>query len=254
MKRLIKHAIKDTASEPYIRWLIKRTRGIKMPFDLVINEIYDRQAGEVIERVLDDPCNAIDVGCHEGQFLELYLKHSPHGQHYAFEPIPDMARALEANFPTARVFNCALTNESGEATFFVVPDAPALSGLHQRMFVAEDKARHPIVVKTERLDALIPPEVVIRLIKIDVEGAEGHVIEGAINTIRRDKPYIIFEHGATSSQDFGVPSADLYDMLVDRCDLQISLLKNWLAGQRPLSKDDFVHSKDWYFIAYPPNP
>lgn len=251
MREVIKNGMKDTQLEPYARWLIKRSRGIRMPFDLVKNEIYDRQAAELMGRVLKKTSNTIDIGCHKGQFLELFLKHAPQGRHFAFEPIPHLANILHTKFATVDVYNLALSNKQGEAAFYLIPDAPALSGLNARTFIATDKARQEIVVSTERLDAVIPPEVKIDLIKIDVEGAEGPVLEGAIETIQRHKPYIILEHGGLSSKEFGFSSGDIYDLLAGQCGLHVSLLKNWLYRGSSLSRRAFVRSRDWYFIAYP---
>lgn len=251
MRELIKRSIKDTGLEPYARWFVKRTRGIKMPFDLVKNEIFDRQAAEVIDRVLSDDSNAIDVGCHKGQFLELYLEHATHGRHFAFEPIPELAEKLTTKFPSVEVYNLALSNESGEAKFYVIPGSPALSGLNERSFMAQDKPRQEIVVSTARLDSLIPQDVKIDLIKIDVEGAEGLVIAGATDTIKRNRPYIILEHGSQSSLAFGVSSAEIYDLLVEQCGLRISLLKDWLSRGPSLSKRAFLESRSWYFLAHP---
>lgn len=251
MWKRIKESIKDTGVEPYARWLIKRSRRIGMPFDLVKNEIYDRQAAEVIGRVLGDTSNAIDVGCHKGQFLKLFLEYAPKGHHFAFEPIPDLAKQLQTAFPSVEVYNAALSNKSGQAAFYVIPDSPALSGLNMRAFVAPEKRRQEIVVSTERLDAMVPQAVKIDLIKIDVEGAEGHVIQGAIDTIKRNKPYIILEHGAASSQAFGVSSGEVYDLLVEQCGQRLSLLKDWLYGRSSLSKREFTAGGDWYFLAHP---
>lgn len=253
MRELIKKSIKDSSVEPFARWLVKRSRGINMPFDLVKNEIYDRQAAEVIERVLSSQSNAIDIGCHKGQFLQFFLKHASRGQHFAFEPIPYLAEALQVEFPSVSVHNYALSNESGEAKFYIIPNAPALSGLNARPFLAQDKPRQQIVVPTEKLDTIIPQELKIDLIKIDVEGAEGPVISGAINTIRRNRPYIVLEHGESSSKPFGFLSSDIYDLLVEQCGLELSLLSNWLREGPSLSKQEFLKSRDWYFLAHPKN-
>ena len=251
MWELVKQSIKDKAVEPYARWLIKRSRGIKMPFDLVKNEIYDRQADEVIELVLKSNSNAIDVGCHKGQFLKLFLKYAHQGHHFAFEPIPHLAKILQAEFPSVEVYNYALSNKSGEAAFCVIPEALALSGLNARIFIKPDALRQEILVSTVRLDTVIAQEITIDLIKIDVEGAEGLVIEGAIDTIKRNKPYIIFEHGSASSKPFGFSSGDIYDLLVEQCGLRISLLKDWLYHGPSLSKQEFMEGGDWYFLAHP---
>src|SRR5437867_2636421 len=129
MRPGVKEFIKDRKIEPFARWLVKRSRGIRMPLDLVKNEIYDRQALEVVQRVLAEDSNCVDVGCHKGEFLRQFLKYAPGGLHWAFEPIPTLAQRLRNEFPSARVFEVALSDKAGRAIFYIVPDAPALSGL-----------------------------------------------------------------------------------------------------------------------------
>jgi len=222
-----------------------------MPYDLVKNEIYDRQASEVMQRVLSPGSNCIDIGCHHGQFLVEFLKHAPHGHHFAFEPLPDLANALRATFASVQVFELALSDKTGEATFFMLPNAPALSGLRRREFIRPDEPRRELRVRTERLDAVIPPQIKIDLIKVDVEGAEGLVISGGLDTIKRNRPYIILEHGRTSSAAFETNSEDIYDALVDQCGLTVSLLPDWLSGRRSLTKQEFIAQSEWYFLAHP---
>jgi|SRR5581483_1771588 len=248
----LKTRIKDTSAEPVLRWLAKRSRGIHMPFDLVKNEIYDRQAGDVMSRVLRPESNCVDVGCHEGQYIREFLRYAPLGQHVAFEPIPALAASLRRRFSSVRVVEAAASDRTGEASFFVVPAAPARSGLQRREFISQDGARQEIRVRTERLDASLPAGSKVDFIKIDVEGAEGLVLAGAAATIVRDRPYIVFEHGRRSSLAFGVTSAQIYETLVDRCGLRLSRLTDWLNCRAPLTQAAFVSSQEWYFLAHPP--
>ena len=253
MKSIIKSMIKDSSVEPYARWLVKRSRGIRMPFELVKDEIYDRQAFEVMDRVLKPESCCVDIGCHKGQFLTEYMRLAPHGTHYAFEPIPYLYEQLCKNFKSARIFNYALSDKSGETSFYILPDKPALSGLNMRETIHAELPREKITVPTERLDTVIPPETKVDYIKIDVEGAEGLVIAGALETIEKNKPYIVLEHGQDSSLLFGMSSENIYDMLVTQCGLSISLLADWLSNKPPLTKDEFTsQSGCWYFLAHPP--
>ena len=250
MKSFFKRLIKDSPVEPPIRWMIKRSHGIRMPYDLVINEIYDRQASEIISCVLDVSSNAVDVGCHKGQYLREILKNAPDGCHFAFEPIPELAQVLRDDFPSVDVRSNALSDKPGDTTFFVIPEAPALSGLDERKFVSPDLIRKAITVTTARLDDSIPSGLSIRLIKIDVEGAEGLVLSGARETITRNRPYIIFEHGSASSDLFGVSSASIYQMLVS-FGLEVSTLNAWLSGAPPLTLEAFGKGGGWYYLAHP---
>ena len=145
MKSMIKSMVKDSRVEPYARWLVKRSRGLRMPFDLVKDEIYDRQAFEVMRRVLKPTSCCVDIGCHKGQFLTEYLRCAPQGTHYAFEPIPALYEQLCRDFDSARIFNYALSDKSGETSFYILPDKPALSGLNSRDSIHGELPREKIV-------------------------------------------------------------------------------------------------------------
>ena len=252
MKALIKALIKDSKIEPMARWLVYRSYGLRKPLDLVKDEIYDRQAFEVMSRVLSPESCCVDVGCHKGQFLAEYLRCAPKGTHFAFEPIPYLYDRLCENFSSVKIYDYALSDKQGETSFFVIPVNPAYSGLSPRKTIKKELAREEISVRTERLDAVIPPEIKIDFMKIDVEGAEGLVISGALDTIRRNKPYIVLEHGESSSLMLGTKSDEIYDMLVTQCGLEISLFPDWLSHKKPLTKQEFLSLRDcWYFLAHP---
>lgn len=251
MKAAVKAALKDSALEPPIRWVVKRLRGLRMPYDLVKNEIYDRQAAEVMRRVLRPESNCIDVGAHKGQFLREFLRCAPRGRHVAFEPIPQLAESLRTDFPGVEVFNIALSDRAGMASFFVLPETPALSGLSERPFLMPEAVRQEIQVRTERLDALVPADRPIDLVKIDVEGAEGLVLAGALETLRRCRPFVVFEHGRASSEALGTSTEALYDLLTRDCGLRVSRLADWLHGRRSLTADEFARADTWYFLAHP---
>lgn len=254
MKTLIKALIKDRKIEPVARWLVYKTYGLRISLDLVKDEIYDRQAFEVMNLVLSPESCCVDIGCHKGQFLAEYMRCSPKGTHFAFEPIPHLFDKLRENFSSARIYNYALSASQGEISFFVIPDNPAYSGLNPRETIKKELIREEITVQTERLDAVIPPETKIDFIKIDVEGAEGLVIAGALDTIRRNKPYIVLEHGEASSLMLGTSSDEIYEMLVIQCGLEISLFPDWLSHKKPLTKREFLSVRDcWYFLAHPNN-
>ncbi len=242
--------IKDTRVEPYLWWCWKQSRGIRIPIDNVRNQIFDRQGFEIIERILAADSAGIDIGCHAGEYLRMMLKTAPRGRHFAFEPIPQMAAALQENFPNVEVFQMALSDREGTTEFFYFADHPALSSLARREEVSSAQPER-IEVRVASLDTVVPPEIAIRFIKIDVEGAEGPVLTGASQLIAKHRPYILFEHGRTASAHFGWSSEDLYDYLSGPCSFQVSQVGDWLKGRRPLTKQEFGSASGWYFLAHP---
>ena len=80
---------------------------------------------------------------------------APKGTHFAFEPISDLYEKPCVNFKAARIYNYALSDESGETSFYILSDKPALSGLNKREAIQKELPREKITVRTERLDAVI---------------------------------------------------------------------------------------------------
>lgn len=201
----------------------------------------------VMAATLRPTSNCIDVGANVGAILELMEAYAPAGRHIAFEPLPDHARMLERRHPGIEVREQALSDRSGEASFARNPDDDARSGFRAQGAGAVQELK----VRVARLDDVLPDGYVPALVKIDVEGAEGEVIRGAMNTITAHKPVIAFEHGAAAGL-YGTSSADLHELLCGEAGLAIFDMD----GNGPLSAEAFSHLASakrgrWNFFARP---
>lgn len=209
----------------------------------------DTYISQIMSRVLTQNSNCIDIGCHSGSILSQMLSLSPFGIHYAFEPIPDLANKLKENFPNVQVYAMALSDIDGEATFHHVITNPGYSGLKQRTYDTPNEQIKTITVKTARLDDVLPPDLKVDFIKIDVEGAEMQVLKGAIRTLKVYKPYVIFEHGQGAANHYGTTPEMIYGFLVNECGFNIFKLN----GSNPLSQAQFVSiynsGSAWNFFA-----
>jgi FkbM family methyltransferase len=228
----------------------------KIPIAFTVNQRYDRQTQKVIRRVCGEGSNCIDVGCHKGEILDVILKSSPAGNHFAFEPIPFLYKNLEKKYRlrNVQVFPIALSNENGRTSFNYVVTNPAYSGLKKRTYDRVNEKDEIIEVKTARLDDLIPPGIKISFIKIDVEGGELQVLEGGMEMIRKNKPVIIFEHGLGASEFYGSSPEKIFSLL-NSLGLRVSLMDRWLRGEQGFDleafRDQFYNRKNFVFIAYP---
>ena len=229
----------------------------KIPIAFTKNQQYDKQTTQIIRAVCQHDTTCIDIGAHKGEVLDIMLKYAPGGTHYAFEPIPHMYKNLVEKYaatPSCKVFDYALSNQTGTASFNYVVSNPSYSGLIKRKYDREHEEDTLIEVKTELLDNLVPEDIYPGLIKIDVEGGELLVLEGARKTIARAKPTLIFEHGLGASDVYGSTPDKVFTLLAE-CGLRISTMQRWLANKPCLTEKEFAEhyykKMDYYFIAYP---
>lgn len=222
-----------------------------------LNALYDRQTGEVIRRVLGSASCGVDIGCHRGDILRLMLDAAPGGRHYAFEPLPDLYNYLIGEFgglPNVTIKSVALSDKAERTTFQHVVTNPGYSGLKQRRYDRDNEKIVEIVVDTERLDNVIPDDVSVDFIKIDVEGGEYQVLKGAENLLRRCSPVIVFEHGLGSADRYGTTPEMVFDFL-QSVGLDCFLMTAWLDGEGRLSRDEFGRQfrtgENYYFLAAP---
>jgi FkbM family methyltransferase len=166
-----------------------------------------------MQSVLTATSSCVDIGAHKGVFLRRFLELSPRGHHFAFEPLPHLAEALRVEFPTVEVIACALGDRTGRVSFQHVLDHAAWSGLKKQWYPTDVEIAE-IVVDLRRLDDVLPPDLPVDFIKIDVEGAELEVLRGAEMTIRRHRPWILFEHAKIHDLEYGTTPEMIYDILV----------------------------------------
>ncbi len=198
----------------------------------------DRLTTRVLGKALRHTSNCIDIGCYRGEILRHMVRLAPGGKIFAVEPCPYHHDFLTRKFPKVQFFQAALDNASGFKTFHFDRNHPARSGL----LTGKDAGgqMEEIQVRVEKLDNLIPDDLKIDLIKIDVEGAEYPVISGGRDLIKRSRPVIIFEHGANASGMYGRTSGELYDLIREDIGLRLSTMDRWLAGREALDRKTFI--------------
>ncbi len=186
----------------------------------------------------------------------MMLKYAPKGSHSGFEPIPYLYSFLSKKFyKKCKIYPIALSNKKGLSSFNYVITNPSYSGLKKRKYDRKGEKDKSIMIETDTLDNIIAEDFHVDLIKIDVEGAEMLVIEGGISTIKRCKPFIIFEFGKGASEVYQSTPETLYTMITETLGLQLSTMKRWLKNSPPVTferfKKEYDTSTNYYFIAYP---
>jgi FkbM family methyltransferase len=136
---------------------------------------------------------AIDVGANQGIYTYYMAKFAK--QVVAFEPNLDLlALLMKVANDNVQLQSAALSNVHGDSIMRIDPTNHGLSTIEQRNdFHIANPAFAPVQrhVSTRTLDSFDFTNV--SLIKIDVEGHEEAVIQGARQTIMQNKPVLIIE-------------------------------------------------------------
>ena len=134
---------------------------------------------------------ALDIGASRGLYsarMAIWSK-----EVICFEPHPSSSRLLKETvakvFPSMTVHSVALSNQNGLESFkfeFLDP------GRSRIIYTDSEKGNFGVrMVPVKTLDIFQLGN--ISLIKIDVEGFEFEVLEGALETIKKSRPAIIIE-------------------------------------------------------------
>jgi FkbM family methyltransferase len=152
--------------------------------------IYDLRLTELLWRSIEPGETAVDAGANVGYVTGLMTALiGPSGQVHAYEPHPENFRQLAANVegwrrpgaPPITIYELALSNCKGVAHLNEPTGFDSNSGLAKISKIGSGKA---LEVRTARLDEMMPIDSAIGILKIDVEGHELAVLEGAEALLR----------------------------------------------------------------------
>lgn len=140
---------------------------------------------------------AIDVGANIGLFSRRIAQYFP--EVFSFEPFYDAAECMTKNTPmNVVVRKVAIGNEDGWLEMTDV-NGSKKSG-HRRHALPEDSHKHRVPVICLDSEYLDCEDIGgLSLIKIDVQGMEWEVIDGAMEVLRKHRPVIILEEHSVGS-------------------------------------------------------
>jgi len=171
----------------------------------------------------------VDIGSNIGKYaVKIGRKLSGgKGRVIALEPEPYNFEILKKNIKLNNLDNVlplqlACYSENKKLTFYVEKSG---SGSHS--IYPTNSASKTIIIDALKLDDILKKNKIERvdLIKIDVEGAEVNVFQGAMNTIKKYHPQIIFEC-------FSEDNLNKIEKILDKFNYHIKELpqgKNYLA-------------------------
>ena len=173
---------------------------------------------------------ALDVGANKGVYTQALLRLT--GAVHAFEPNPALIPWLSRlNDPRLTIHALALGARDGEAVLRVSlgrRGRPSKQGATLADTPRTRSGAVELTTQVRRLDGLDLGDV--GFIKIDVEGFEARVIEGARETIARCRPVMLIE---IEQAHTGEPPETLIECIVGLgygcCALEGGVLTDWRA-------------------------
>jgi FkbM family methyltransferase len=164
-------------------------------FELAARYNFNKIAGKleremrIIGKLTERRRRCVDVGANVGLYTYHLAQSFEHVE--SFEPIAQCSRVIASSrLKNVRLHTCALSNRTGDALLHIPfaegPHATGLASLSREFSNAVDL---PVALRT--LDSFGFREV--DLIKVDVEGHEMEVLQGARETIARERPALLVE-------------------------------------------------------------
>ncbi len=155
----------------------------------------------------------MDVGAHMGYYtVKLGCKVGPTGRLYAFEPNPEVNAVCWENiklnglFTHATLYKFALGDSTTQATL-----TRSKSNMASANLVGDQDADFAVEVEVKRVDDVIPIDRPIDLMKLDAEGYEKRILDGAIQTLKRSPQCALMIEVGLARWERTAPLSDLVE-------------------------------------------
>lgn len=196
---------------------------------VLLHDGYETEIAARFRDLVDPGRDVVDVGANIGFYTVLAARHLDRGKVLALEPVTAARARLEENCAANAVIGkveilaAALAEAPGTAEIALVEGCEEYSALDGIIHPAvEGRAQRSESVAVDTLDRLVERHSLSPgLVKIDVEGAEMRVIEGARETIGRHRPVLLVELADALLRNAGSSAGELlkaFDELGYRCE------------------------------------
>ncbi len=202
----------------------------KIPSHIAFEGMYEPGLRSLIKKTLNPGDHFLDIGSNIGYFSCLARSIvGPTGKVSVLEANPSMATQVMENLElngwtdSVDIHEIAAWNKEDTLTFNLAPIGK--SGMGSVRDLSE--INKSIEVEALPLDKIFSNEnKKISAIKIDVEGAETQVIDGAKKVLQRDKPVIFIELSDQYLKQLGSSAEQLLGKLIKGLDYKIHKYDN----------------------------
>lgn len=229
--------------------------------DIFLNECWSLESEiKWVEDTLSKTDVFIDIGANAGIYSLLAAKLvGRKGQVYAFEPNRTCIKFIKNSIRLNRLTNISLinnavSNKKGRKEFvlYAASDHNHLKTLNETKLIRKSTVIGREKIEVTTLDSYFADKNLnkITLIKIDVEGYEKFVLEGAKKTLKQYKPKLILEINERVFSPNGYNSLELVELLKSMNYSIFRLYDNQLVD---FDKKELKNNKSFNIIAMPTN-
>jgi FkbM family methyltransferase len=172
-----------------------------------------------------------DIGSHHGLMTVIAaIASGSTGKVVAFEPNPFVRTYTQKHIalnslPNVIIEDIALSSRKGETSFFIQSGMVTWNSTIVEKFASQ--ADTQITVPTTTLDNyVLDTRSIPRVIKIDTEGSEFMILEGAKETLRKYQPVLIMEFHPVAAQAAGTTISKYVEFLEGEGYNLVTLKKN----------------------------
>jgi len=158
------------------------------PSPIINGGVWESENLSVLYSFVTDNTVFLDVGANIGYFsIAIGNRLKRRGKVFAVEPHPKLTNLIERSVQlnsleaVVQIFQCAVSDQEGTLDLFYPDDHLGKGSSHRN---ADEKGKC-LSVQAHRLDTLLPQDVTVDLIKIDVEGHELSVLRGLQEVLQR---------------------------------------------------------------------
>lgn len=187
------------------------------PLEALNFQAYEPAESAVMNQLASGAQCILDVGANIGYHALRLALREPQARVHAFEPLPKAMEFLQRNVALnhlgdrVRVYSYGLSNANSGCDFFISPQHGVNASLKN---VAGRPDAQRVVSATLTLDDWVRNhDAAPDYIKIDVEGAELLVLQGARETLRHHQPRIFSELLRKWSAPFGYHPNDVLSLM-----------------------------------------
>ena len=199
-KLKIKYPIVVPISFNEVNFLIFLTSSGLLEDRLISKVDFEACLLDLADYFIKEDTTIIDVGANIGIYSLYFSKKHPSCQVHSYEPVSFVFKSFKKSMEINSLTNLhpylmGVGSDCAETEIYAATEASynkGLSSIMKNFDLNETYVKEKINVIT--LDSHIKKYNRVSFIKIDVQGLEKNVLDGASKIIKRDKPVIIFEH------------------------------------------------------------